>query len=329
MNILKLKKKATFSLIALLMCSTMFYFANSFFNITGYINKQVQILKVSEMKYVYGQNDFSGDKYYDNSNLFDYSSRLGQSGSFGQEIAYNKNVPEYLLIDKIKYVENTSMAEIIKNLSKYNSIHDKLEKQINQDSYRDKKLGFYYVFSYDYTMKALAELNNSIDRISAAQKVPKALLSAVLFREMMFLGQEDLLDGLPIIGGKSIGICQIGIENVRFNEQTVHGEKSLIMSESDDQIKAMLQNPKHAVYFCAVQLRARAISLTGDSDIDLNTLSEKQLKKVLENYNLSKISVNIGPIKTKETYALETYRYYELFMDYYRLQEEDSLNKTK
>ncbi len=327
MNILKLKKKATFSLIALLLCSTMFYYANSVFDITGYINKQVQMLKVSEMKYMYGQNDFSGDKYYNNSDILDYSSRLGQSGSFGQGIAYNyNNTPEYLLVDKNEYVENTSIAAIIENLSKYNSIHDKLENQINQDSYRDKKLGFYYVFSYDYTMNALAELNNSIDRISAAQKVPKALLSAVLFREMMFLGQEDLLDGLPIIGGKSIGICQIGIENVRFNEQIVHGEKSLILSESDDQIKTMLQNPKHAVYFCAVQLRARAIRLTGDSDIDLNTLSEKQLKKVIENYNLSKVSVNIGPIKTKETYALETYRYYELFKDYYRLQEEDSLN---
>ncbi len=326
MNILKLKKKATFSLIALLIGSTMFYYANSLFDITGYISKQVQILKVSEMKYVYGQNDFSGDKYYDNSNIFDYSSRLGQIGNFGQGITYNNNTPEYLLIDENKYVESTSMADIIKNLSEYNSIHDNLENQINQDSYRDKKLGFYYVFSYDYTMNALEELNNSIDRISAAQKVPKALLSAVLFREMMFLGQEDLLDGLPIIGGKSMGICQIGIENVRYNEQIVHGEKSLIMSESDDQIKTMLQNPKHAVYFCAVQLRARAIRLTGDSDIDLNTLSEKQLKKVLENYNLSKVSINVGPIKTKETYALETYRYYELFQDYYRLQEKDALN---
>jgi|GEM_PF-2329915 len=321
MTIPKLKKKSTFSLIIFLICSILFYYANSIYNITGYINNQIQILKIKEMKYVYGQNDYSGDKYQDNSNLFDFGVQLGQSRSSGQGVAYNYNTPDYLLVDKIKDTENISKEDFVENLSRYKEIYEKLKNQIDQDSYRDKKLGFYYVFSFDYTLNALAELDNSIERISAAQKVPKALLSAVLFREMMFLGQEDLLDGVPFIGGKSIGICQIGIENVKLNEQIVHGDKSLIISESDENIKAMLKNPKYAVYFCAVQLRARAITLTGDSDIDLNTLNEEQIKKVLENYNLSIIPVTIGPIKTKEVYALETYRYYELFDEYYRLQE--------
>ncbi len=323
MNILKLKKKATFSLITLMMCGTLLYSANNAFNITGYINTQVEIFKEKEMKYVYSQNNQSGDKYWEN---YDESAgnniQGGYSGALGQKIANVRNNQNYMLLEQTKNTgSKKSISELLQNLSKINSIYEDLESRIDKDSYRDKKFGVYYVFSFDYTMNALKELDNSIDRISAAQKVPKALLTAVLFREMMFLGQEDLLDGLPVIGGKSMGICQIGIENVRHNEQIVHGEKSLITSESDEQIKTMLQNPKHAVYFCAVQLKARAIKLTGDPEIDLTKLNEEQLKTVLENYNLSKISVDIGPIKTKETYAVETYRYYELFKQYYQLQQ--------
>lgn len=322
MNILKLRKKATFSLITLMMCSTLLYSANNTFNITGYINRQVENLKEKEMKYVYSQSNQSGDKYSEYSDKSAGDNTLGNYSSvLGQKIVNANNYQNYMLLEQSeKNGSNKSISELLQNLSKINSLYGELENQINQDSYRDKNFELYYVFSFDYTMNALKELDNSISRISAAQKVPKALLASVLFREMMFLGQEDLLDGLPVIGGKSMGICQIGIENVRYNEQIVHGEKSLITSESDEQIKTMLQNPKHAVYFCAVQLKARAIKLTGDPEIDLNKLDEKQLKTILENYNLSKISVNIGPIKTKETYAVETYRYYELFKQYYQLQ---------
>lgn len=322
MNILKLRKKATFSLITLMMCSTLLYSANNTFNITGYINRQVENLKEKEMKYVYGQSNQSGDKYSEYSDKSADDNILGNYSSvLGQKIVNANNYQNYMLLEQSeKAGSNKSISELLQNLSKINSLYGELENQINQDSYRDKNFELYYVFSFDYTMNALKELDNSISRISAAQKVPKALLASVLFREMMFLGQEDLLDGLPVIGGKSMGICQIGIENVRYNEQIVHGEKSLITSESDEQIKTMLQNPKHAVYFCAVQLKARAIKLTGDPEIDLNKLDEEQLKTILENYNLSKISVDIGPIKTKETYAVETYRYYELFKQYYQLQ---------
>ncbi len=322
MNILKLRKKATFSLITLMMCSTLLYSANNTFNITGYINRQVENLKEKEMKYVYSQSNQSGDKYSEYGDKSAGNNILGNYGSvLGQKIVNANNYQNYMLLEQSeKTGSNKSISELLQNLSKINSLYGELENQINQDSYRDKNFELYYVFSFDYTMNALKDLDNSISRISAAQKVPKALLASVLFREMMFLGQEDLLDGLPVIGGKSMGICQIGIENVRYNEQIVHGEKSLITSESDEQIKTMLQNPKHAVYFCAVQLKARAIKLTGDPEIDLNKLDEEQLKTILENYNLSKISVDIGPIKTKETYAVETYRYYELFKQYYQLQ---------
>ncbi len=322
MNILKLRKKATFSLIALMMCSTLLYSANNTFNITGRINRQVEIIKEKEMKYVYSQNNQSGDKYSENSDKPAGTNVQGNYGGvLGQKIANVHNYQNYMLLEQSeKTGSNKSISELLQNLSKIDSLYGELENRINEDSYRDKNFGIYYVFSFDYTMNALKELDNSIDRISAAQKVPKALLASVLFREMMFLGQEDLLDGLPVIGGKSMGICQIGIENVRYNEQIVHGEKSLITGESDEQIKTMLQNPKHAVYFCAVQLRARAVKLTEDPEIDLNKLNEEQLKTVLENYNLSKVSVDIGPIKTKETYAAETYRYYELFKQYYKLQ---------
>lgn len=328
MNILKLKKRIAFSLIAIMTCSTLFYSVNNIFDITGYISKQMELLKEKEMKYVYSQNNSTGDRYLQNDGMSVKSRNIQVNDSqiLGHKISDVHYNQDYTFLSQYENIgmEPAVMSEFLQNAARINSVAGALEKQVNSDSYRDRKFGVYYVFSFDYTLDALQELDNSIDRISAAQKVPKALLMAVLFREMMFLGQEDLLDGLPVIGGKSMGICQIGIENVRYNEQIVHGEKSLITSEADEQIKTMLQNPKHAVYFCAVQLRARAIKLTGNHEVDLNKLNEDQLKKVLENYNLSSISFDMGPVKTKKTYAAETYRYYELFRQYLGLMHEES-----
>ncbi len=322
MFIRRLKKKATFSLIAILFGSMLLYSANSMFNITGFIDRQVELLKEKEMKFVYSQSNSIGDRYSqraetnkNNALQTEYQSSIRQG--ILQGIINVHNQQEYMLLENSNKDSNLSINEILSEMARRNAITEELRTQIDKDSYRDMKFGIYYIFSFDYTMNALKELNSSIERISEAQKVPKELITAVLFREMMFLGQEDLLDGLPVIGGKSMGICQIGLENARFNEQVVHGKDSLIINESDEQLKEMLQNPKYAVYFCAAQLRARAISLTGDPDIDLNHLEVEQLKKVLETYNQSKISVTIGPVKTKETYAQETYRYYELFKDYY------------
>ncbi|MDF2985598.1 MAG: hypothetical protein K0R50_1108 [Eubacterium sp.] len=322
MFIKRLKKKATFSLIAILCGSMLLYSADNLFNITGYIEKQVESLKEKEMKFVYSQSNSFGDRYSKKTETNpDEAFQIAYAGNTRQGILQSiinvHNQQNYMLVGNNDIDSNLSINEILSEIARLNTITEDLETQINKDSYRDRKFGIYYVFSFDYTMNALKELNATIERISEAQKVPKELITAVLFREMMFLGQEDLLDGLPIIGGKSMGICQIGLENARFNEQVVHGKDSLIVNESDDQLKEMLQNPKYAVYFCAVQLRARAISLTGDPDIDLSQLDKEQLQKVMETYNQSKISVTIGPIKTKETYAQETYRYFELFKDYY------------
>lgn len=313
--------------MACLICSVMILIFNDFLNITGYINKQFEIIKENEMKYVYAFNDSLGDRFSMKGTPENYLNyRFNHLTGISKNTAYIENQNYFTMLEADKSVTKTSLEQLMQDSIRFNSIYQELQAQVDRDSFRDKKLGIYYVFSYDYTMNALKELENSIERISAAQKVPKSMLTAVLFREMMFLGQEDLLDGIPIIGGKSMGICQIGIENVRYNEQIVHGANSLIMSETDDQIKTMLQNPKYAVYFCAVQLRARAIKLTDNPDVDLNDLNEEQLKKILENYNLSKISVNIGPIKTKEMYAIETYRYYELFKQYYNIQQHKTTN---
>ncbi len=324
MNILRLKKIVSFSLIALMLCSSLFYFANNYFDISGYINEQYKTIKEKEMKFAYGVSDSAGDKFSGSSeSVIKFNNfQVSYSKGLGQKITIH-NQQDYMFLEDAEALgPDTGLEEIVGVAEKYKSVFEKLNSRINEDSCRDKKLGIYYVFNFDYTINALGELDNSISRISAAQKVPEALLTAVLFREMMFLGQEDLLDGLPFIGGKSMGICQIGIENVRHNEQIVHGSESLILSESDEQIKTMLQNPKHAVYFCAVQLRARAVTLTGNGAVDLNDLSREQLLKVLENYNLSKIPVNIGPVKTKSRYAQETYAYYELFKEYYKLQQD-------
>jgi len=306
-------------------CCVLLYSANSNLNIVGFINTKIQLVKEKEMKFVFGERNTLGDKYSESSVGYSTSNISYKQNEL--KLTENALVPttkykqqEYILVENINTVTNKSSSAFITTYFQYQATSAQLKKQIEEDSYRNKNLGFYYIFDYEYTMDALKELEPEIEKIAKAQKMPKALIASVLFREMMFMGQEDLLDGLPIIGGKSMGICQIGLENVRFNENTVHGNKSLIVNKTDDAIKVMLQNPNQAIYFCAVQLRARAIKFTNDKNINLNELNAEQIQKIYEGYNQSKITKTIGPIKTKLKYAEETYKYYKLFSEYYELE---------
>lgn len=325
MKPLKLKKKTFFSLITIFVCFILFCTLNSIFNINVTISNKIEELKGREIKFMYGEQNSLGDKYSENSSVYAYQQSKITYHTYGnihnsKLITKINSKKQSNLLVKDKYINtDKSWIESYEDIEQYQSITSELKNLVEKDSYRDKKLGFYYVFDYDFTMDALKELSPVIEKTAVAQNTPKALITAVLFREMMFIGQEDLLDGLPFIGGKSIGICQIGLDNVRFNEQTVHGKNSVIMKESDTEIKEMLQNPNQAVYFCAVQLRARGINLSGDERINLNKLNKDQIMKVLEEYNQSKISMTIGPVKTKARYAEETYKYYELFQKYYEL----------
>ncbi|MHB8063537.1 MAG: hypothetical protein ACYDG2_13050 [Ruminiclostridium sp.] len=325
MKIYKLKKNIIFSLIALMFCCVLFYSANNSLNIVGFINTNIELIKEKEMKFIYGEKNTLGDKFSESSadyNISNVNYKQNELKPAENTLKSNSDYSqqEYLLLENKIVNANKSMSKYIASYTEYQAISAELKKQIEVDSYRNKELGFYYIFDYEYTMDALKELEPEIEKIAKAQKMPKALISSVLFREMMFMGQEDLLDGLPVIGGKSMGICQIGIENVRFNENTVHGKKSLISDKTDDQIRVMLQNPKQAIYFCAVQLRARAINLTGNNNVDLNELNAEQIHKIYEEYNQSKITKTVGPIKTKSKYAEETYKYYKLFLKYYELE---------
>lgn len=315
MKINKLKKNFVFSLIALMFCCVMIYSANSIFNITGFINTKVEIIKEKEMKFMFGERKTLDDKYSENSIDYNIDNVKYQENALTLDentyIDYKQQ--DYMLLQN-QYINTiTSGSYYLTADNQQQAAFVELKKQVDKDSYRNNKLGFYYVFDYEYTMEALKKIEPVIEKTAEAQKIPAALITAVLFREMMFAGQEDLMDGLPFIGGKSMGICQIGIENVRFNEQTVHGKETMITKKTDNEIKALLLNPKEAVYFCAVQLKARAIKLTDDKNVNLNELNEAQIHSILEEYNQSKITNTIGPIKTKAKYAEETYKYYELF----------------
>jgi hypothetical protein len=327
MKIYKLKKNTIFSLITLMLCYVLLYSVNYNLNIVGFINTKIEFIKEKEMKFMYGDKITLGDKFSERSVGFNISNI--------SNVSYKQNElkpTENTLISNSKYKQQenlqlesknakaTKLSEYIASYTEYQAISTELKKQIEEDSYRNKNLGFYYIFDYEYTLDALKELEPEIEKIANAQKMPKALVTAVLFREMMFMGQEDLIDGLPFIGGKSMGICQIGLENVRFNENTVHGNKSIIANKTDDEIRVMLQNPKQAVYFCAIQLRARAIKLTGNENINLNELNAKQVHKIYEEYNQSKVTKTVGPIKTKSKYAEETYKYYKLLSKFYELE---------
>lgn len=322
-----LKSRRPISLIVIIFCILLSY-VNNYFDISGFISTKAQAIKEKQMEFIYGRHSARGDSYISNSPGY-YGSNINYTE--GREITSADSIPVFDYTDfpdhqsytKYMVIKNSGQISELNEFliaSKTQSISKKLQDQIDKDSFRHWKLGFYYVFNYDYTIGALKELDVVIESTSQAQKVPKALVAAVLFREMMFLGQEDILDGLPLIGGKSLGICQIGIQNVRYNEKIVHGDKSLIINKTDDDIKEMLENPERAVYFCAVQLRARAIKITQDQNVDLNSLDKEQIHRILEEYNQSNISVSVGPIKSKHTYAKETYRYYELFDEYYNIQ---------
>ncbi len=318
-----LKKKIAFSLIMIMTSFTLLNYANGYIHIKDNIAKTYVKIKEKEMKFMYGVRTSQGDRYTGDS-----GDANGDNVTYNSDSTYGRqNLNNLIDSDSKGYVylqeQNVKSSGEDFKFSDFmykpevESITQKLKSQVESDSYRHKRLGFYYINDFEYTFNALKELEPVIDKTAKAQKMPKAFLTSVLFREMMFLGQEDLLDGVPILGGKSIGICQIGIDNVRFNEQVVHGKSSLIANYSDKLIREMLQTPELAVYFCAVQLKARAIQITGDKNVDLNNLKEEQLCKILAEYNQSIITKNIGPIKTKEKYAEETYNYYQLLTKYY------------
>ena len=95
-------------------------------------------------------------------------------------------------------------------------------------------------------------MDDKISAVSEAQAIPKAMIAATLFREIMFMGQEDILDGMDLIGGDTIGISQIGISNAKRNDLYVHGINSVIAFQNEDQIRDELKDINHAVYFCAM-----------------------------------------------------------------------------
>ncbi len=336
MKTAELKKKIAFSLIMVMTCFTLLNYANGYLHIKDYIGTEFEKLKEKEMKYMYGERTSQGDKYAGstsnyNGNNVTYKYKLNSTYDGKTLNSLNSiNTNEYMYLQE---QNNSISSDGNFNFSDFmykpevKSLTQQLKSQVDADSYRNKKLGFYYINDFEYTFDALKELEPVIEKTAKAQKMPKAFLSAVLFREMMFLGQEDILDGVPFLGGKSIGICQIGIDNVRLNEQVVHGKSSLIINYSDKEIREMLETPELAVYFCAVQLKARAIQITGDKYVNLNNLKKKQLQKIMAEYNQSKISKNIGPIKTKEKYAEETYTYYQMFLKYYASEKSASSSK--
>jgi len=307
-----LERNKFISLITLIVCCTLVYCVNNINIITDFISTKIEIIKEKEMKFMYSDPNALGDTYTNN-----YS---GSNGAFQEEVNYLLRHgyfnSEDLMLLQNKYSTVTADKNMFFNNSEESMVVDELKKQIEEDSYRNRSFGLYYIFDFEYTINTLKQLDSVIEKTSKAQKMPKAFLSAVLFREMMFIGQEDLLDGVPVIGGKTIGICQIGVKNIRQNEQIVHGKDSVIAKKSDDEIIEMLRNPEQAVYFCAVQLRARAIQLAGEN-ADLNKFDDKHMKQVFAAYNQFDIPFNIGPVMNKEKYAEQTYKYYKLLSKYY------------
>ncbi len=219
--------------------------------------------------------------------------------------------------DNIK--PNNDIETSIANAQKTEEVFKLLKSQIYEDSYRNTILNKYYIFSFNEAISIIRSLDDKISAVSEAHAIPKAMIAATLFREIMFMGQEDILDGMDLIGGDTIGISQIGVSNAKRNDLYVHGINSVIAFQNEDQIRDELKDINHAVYFCAMQLKARAIQFTGKKDVDIKSLEDDKIKQIFQEYNQSPIKYTIGPIKTKQKYGEETFRYYKLFERYYNI----------
>ena len=219
--------------------------------------------------------------------------------------------------DNIK--PNNDIETSIANAQKTEEVFKLLKTQIYEDSYRNTILNKYYIFNFNEAISIIRSLDDKISAVSEAQAIPKAMIAATLFREIMFMGQEDILDGMDLIGGDTIGISQIGVSNAKRNDLYVHGINSVIAFQNEDQIRDELKDINHAVYFCAMQLKARAIQFTGKRDVDIKSLEDNKVKHIFQEYNQSPIKYTIGPIKTKQKYGEETFIYYKLFERYYNI----------
>ncbi len=221
--------------------------------------------------------------------------------------------------DKNNITHNNDIENSIANAQIKEEVLKQLKSIIYEDSYRNTVLNKYYIFSFDDAISIIRSLEEKITSVSEAHDIPKSMIAATLFREIMFMGQEDLLDGMDIIGGDTIGISQIGVNNAKRNDLYVHGINSVIAFQNEDQIRDELKDINHSVYFCAMQLKARAIQITGKKDVDIQSLDDNKIKHIFQEYNQSPIKYTIGPIKTKQKYGEETFRYYKLFERYYNI----------
>jgi len=174
MKISKLKKKSVFSLIALIFCCVLLFTANSNLNIFYFINTKIELIKEKEMKFIFGEKNTLGDTYSVSSVGYNFNN-----------VSYNQNAlnpsenalkfdssyeEEYLLLENSNINTNKSMSKLISTYSQYQAISTELRRQIEEDSYRNKKLGFYYIFNSEYTMDALKELEPVIKNVAKAQK---------------------------------------------------------------------------------------------------------------------------------------------------------------
>lgn len=200
-----------------------------------------------------------------------------------------------------------------------NELLQELETIVNEHSKRPL-LGLFYTHNFNTAKYLLLEiLGPEITKVSREEGVDKAMLTAVLFRETMVLGLDDILDGndLAMKKGKglTIGIAQISVEGVKANEVTVNKGEAKFQNTSDEDIIKMLKDSRQSVYFAAIQLKARAIR----EEISIDTQDPDEIKKIFAGYNDSTRTKDhkFLPWYTKETYGEQTYQYYEIFQKYY------------
>ena len=146
-------------------------------------------------------------------------------------------------------------------------------------------------------MDKIESLSVAIAETSSAYNVPKAVISAILAREITcYIPGEDFIGG-------SVGVAQINPETVLSSFRSYYNEEYGFTAQ---QIEDALKNDdSYSVNMCGLIIA----NIAREQNVDLYNCSKEELEGVIARYN--------GYGDSAAQYGRETYVYYEAYDVYY------------
>ncbi len=149
------------------------------------------------------------------------------------------------------------------------------------------------------TSNALAQIDAAASIIieaSGKTNVPVEMIQAIMYRETICYGMEDLLDFLP---GHSKGLMQIKAQTA-YESEVYFNKKTLYTVED---IEKLIKDDSHNIYYGALTLSRWA----SEYGVNLMNASENEIGLVFSSYNAGRKLSQIGP------YGEATLSYYLAF----------------